>query len=113
MNAYFEFDAQPDNNIEYTLIDDIPNIYIKPTFMSANTPPDVYGITPQLINANMNPIIGPPTNIILFECVGIIVSFTNNFTPSANGCNNPYQPTTFGPFLKCIDPNTFLSNNVT
>ena len=35
----------------------------------------------------------------LWNNTEIIVSLLNNFSPSANGCNNPYIPTTFGPFL--------------
>ena len=46
------------------------------------------------------------------ESIEVIVSLLNNFTPSAIGCSNPYTPTTFGPFLNCIDPKTFLSANV-
>jgi hypothetical protein len=112
-NAYFELLAHPDNNIAYILIDDTANKYNTPIFISAITPPSLYGITAQLIKANVNPITGAIMYIPKFECDGNIVSFVNNFTPSANGCNNPHHPTTFGPFLNCIDPNTFLSANVT
>ena len=38
-----------------------------------------------------------------------MVSFTNNFSPSANGCSKPKKPITFGPFLLCIIPIIFLS----
>ncbi len=51
--------------------------------------------------------------MILLACVGNIVSLANNFTPSANGCNKPKTPTTFGPFLIWIEPSTFLSAKVT
>jgi len=94
-------------------MEDTANIYKIPIFRSAITPPSLYGITAQLINAKVNPIIGAIIYIPILECEGNIVSFVNNFTPSANGCNNPHHPTTFGPFLNCIDPNTFLSANVT
>jgi len=42
----------------------------------------------------------------------MIVSFNNNFIPSANACNKPKIPTTFGPRLRCIDAKTLRSNTV-
>lgn len=80
---------------------------------SAITDPSSNGITAHAINDIINPNIGAIRYIIIFACVGKIVSFANNFTPSANGCNSPKTPTTLGPFLNCIDPNTFLSAKVT
>ena len=47
--------------------------------------------------------------MIILELLGNIVSFTNNFNPSASGCNKPKKPITFGPFLLCIIPIIFLS----
>ena len=44
--------------------------------------------------------------------LGIIVSFKNNFKPSANGCNKPKNPTTLGPLRLCIELKIFLSANV-
>ena len=38
-------------------------------------------------------------SVITWELFGIIISFTNNLKPSANGCIKPKVPTTFGPFL--------------
>ena len=38
-----------------------------------------------------------------------MVSLTNNFNPSANGCSKPKKPMTFGPFLLCMIPIIFLS----
>ena len=81
-------------------------------FISTNTAPAPYGITAHDNRANINPINGAIINITLFEWFGIIVSFVNNFNPSANGCSNPHTPTTFGPSLNCIAANTFLSTNV-
>lgn len=43
---------------------------------------------------------------------GFSVSFTNSFNASANGCSNPYGPTTFGPLRNCIYPRTFRSTKV-
>lgn len=36
----------------------------------------------------------------MFELLGKIVSFKNNFNPSLKGCNNPQKPTIFGPCLR-------------
>jgi len=40
---------------------------------------------------------GAAKNKIQFAFNGMITSFNNNFKPSANACNNPQKPTTFGP----------------
>ena len=45
------------------------------------------------------------------ELAGGIV-FDDECFQLINGCNKPYNPTTLGPFLNCIDPNIFLSANV-
>ena len=47
-----------------------------------------------------------------FALEGKIVSFTNNFKPSAKGCNKPKTPTTLGPLRRCIAAITFLSAKV-
>jgi hypothetical protein len=111
--AYFELLDHPDINIAYTLIDDTPNIYNIPILISDNTISSPYGTTANIINANVNAKIGPITNTVIFACDGNIVSLLKSFTASANGCSNPYIPTTFGPFLNCIAPKIFLSANVT
>ena len=67
------------------------------------------GITLQLIILKTNTIIGATKKIIAFARVGINNSLKTNFAPSANGCNKPQNPTTFGPFLLCIAAITFLS----
>ena len=46
------------------------------------------------------------------ELEGKIVSFKNNFNPSAIGCNKPKKPTTLGPRRRCIPPIIFRSANV-
>lgn len=43
---------------------------------------------------------------------GITTSFTNAFKPSANGCNKPQIPTTFGPRRRWILAIIFRSANV-
>lgn len=96
----------------YTLIEDIANIYKTPILISAITVPSSKGITAQLIIANASETIGAIINNPKFDCVGNIVSLLNNLTPSAIGCNIPHTPTLVGPFLICIDANTFLSANV-
>jgi hypothetical protein len=64
-------------------------------------------------NANIRVIQGPITNNKLLDCLGIIISLTNNLRASANGCNIPQIPTALGPHLRCIDAITFLSAIVT
>ncbi len=65
------------------------------------------GITAQFIKLNIKVEIGAIINIILLALLGIIVSFSNNFNPSANGCNKPNIPITFGPRLFWIEAKTF------
>lgn len=84
-----------------------------PSGQSAAATPSPSGTTAQDNSAIVKPKTGAIIKIILFECVGIIVSFVNNFTPSANGCKIPPIPVVVGPFLNCIDPSTFLSAKVT
>ena len=43
--------------------------------------------------------IGARIKITLFELAGIIISLNIYFKASANDCNNPKGPTTFGPCL--------------
>ena len=60
------------------------------------------GITIQPAKPNTNVNIGAPKKIILFALRGTIISFNTAFNPSANGCNKPQIPTTFGPFRRWI-----------
>jgi len=60
----------------------------------------------------MKVINGAKIKIIMFALLGKIVSFVNNFKPSAKGCNKPYIPTTLEPRRYCIDAITFLSIKV-
>lgn len=64
------------------------------------------------IKLNKSVRIGENTNKKLLDFMGIISSFMTNFRPSANGCKIPQNPTTFGPFLLCIDAIIFRSANV-
>jgi hypothetical protein len=56
--------------------------------------------------------IGAKIKLKVFAFVGITASFSNNFKPSAKGCNKPKKPTAFGPNRCCIAPITFRSANV-
>jgi hypothetical protein len=46
---------------------------------------------------------GANKNIREFVGVGTKSSLAKSLSPSANGCNNPYSPTTLGPFRRCTD----------
>jgi len=50
--------------------------------------------------------------IKILEFDGMIISFINNFRPSANGCKKPNIPVRLGPFLLCTLLITFLSMSV-
>lgn len=95
--------------IPYTLNEDVANKYKTPTFKSDNTIWLEKGKTAQPIKLKTKVSIGAIKNILILELLGNIVSFTNNFNPSANGCSKPKKPITFGPFLLCIIPIIFLS----
>lgn len=70
------------------------------------------GIKDQDNKLNKKVKIGAKMKINEFDAEGIIVSFNNNFIASANACNKPKSPTTFGPRLLCIEANTLRSNTV-
>ena len=95
--------------IPYTLNDDVANKYRTPIFKSANTTCFDKGSTAQPIKLKIKVNIGATKNMIILELLGKIVSLANNLSPSANGCNKPKKPITFGPFLLCIIPIIFLS----
>jgi hypothetical protein len=61
------------------------------------------GIANQPIKAKNKVKKGPKTNKNLLAFVGIIISLTTNFNPSAKGCKNPQIPTTFGPLRRWIE----------
>lgn len=93
----------------YTLNEDVANKYRTPAFRSDSTICSDRGKTAQPIRLKIKVSIGAIKNILILELLGNIVSFTNNFSPSANGCSNPRKPITFGPFLLCMIPIIFLS----
>jgi hypothetical protein len=77
--------------------------------ISARTKLSSKGITAQENKAKVKVIKGENKKIIKLEGYGIIVSFANNFKPSAIGCNKPQRPTTLGPLRRCIDANNLRS----
>ena len=107
--GYFELLDQPAIIIPYTLNEDVANKYKTPMFRSDNTICSDKGKTAQPIKLKTNVNIGAIKNILILELLGKIVSFTNSFSPSANGCSKPKKPITLGPFLLCIIPIIFLS----
>ena len=107
---YFDFEAHPDPSILYTARLDSPSIrsrdslsFIKGCGM---------GIRAQSTNASTRNKKGEKKKRYGEAVDGFKVSFINSFKASANGCNRPYGPTTFGPFRNCIYPKTFRSTKV-
>ena len=86
---------------------------IRPKDQSTTTIPTPNGITDQETKAVVKPNIGASMKIRLLDWVGIIVSFENNFRPSAIGCIIPVKPTVLGPVLIWIEPRIFRSTKVT
>jgi len=95
--------------IPYTLREDVANKYKTPTFKSDNTIWLDNGKTAQPTKLSIKVSIGAIRNRTILELLGKIVSFTKSFNPSANGCNKPIKPITFGPFRLWIIPIIFLS----
>ena len=83
-----------------------------PTLISAITKSSEKGITDHAIMDKINVSIGAIIKTTLLEPDGSIVSLESNFKASAHGCNKPNRPTTFGPFLSCINPIILLSASV-
>ena len=73
------------------------------------TQPGAKGITAQAAKLKTIVIIGAKRKTILLDPLGKIFSFVISFKASAKLCNNPKGPTTFGPFLNCINAKIFLS----
>lgn len=110
--AYLELLAHPASIIPYTPNDEITKTNKTPTSTSTKEPKLVYGIRAQLAKLRTKVSRGAKLNKNLFALIGTIISFTNNFKPSAKGCNKPQKPTTLGPRLRWIAAITFLSNKV-
>ena len=72
----------------------------------------VSGRAAQPIKLKLKVSTGDNINRNLLDLLGIGLSLINNFKPSANGCKRPQNPTTSGPFLRCIPAITLRSANV-
>lgn len=84
--AYFELLDQPAIITECTLKEEIVKIYNKPIFKFDKTIPLPNGIATHPAKAKPNVKIGENIKINMFELLGKIVSFKNNFNPSLKGC---------------------------
>lgn len=80
--------------------------------MLVKNPVVVNGIIDHPTKLKKNVKIGAKIKLNVLAFVGITVSLRSNFKPSANGCNKPKNPTTFGPFRCCIPPIILRSASV-
>uniref|UniRef100_A0A0D3BFV5 Uncharacterized protein n=1 Tax=Brassica oleracea var. oleracea TaxID=109376 RepID=A0A0D3BFV5_BRAOL len=67
------------------------------------------GTTARATRLNINVATGAILKRKKLALLGEIGSFRINFEPSARGCNNPNDPTTSGPFLRCTKAITLRS----
>jgi len=111
--AYFELLDHPAIKMPKTPNEDIPKITKIAKSISDNKICSSKGRTIQNDKLNENVNNGASKKRTRFACVGNTDSFNNNFKPSAKGCKRPNNPTTLGPFLRCIAPKIFLSHKVT
>ena len=100
--AQRELLAHPDSIMPQTPNPETANMNNNPRSMSTNQLVNENGITthPNRLKKSVN--TGAKTKPKVLAFVGITVSLSSNFSPSAKGCNNPKKPTTFGPVLCCI-----------
>ena len=110
--AYLELLAHPEVGVPYAPNEGTAKIYSIPIFTSANTIVSSKGITAQPTELGIGVIIGAAVNIVGFALLGDTVSFGSGFGPSAEGCDEPKNPTTFGPLRLCMDAITFRSEGV-
>jgi hypothetical protein len=80
-----------------------------PTLMLEITTPSSNGMTTQATNARVSVTIGAARKTKRLAPLGMIVSLTNIFSPSAIGCSSPNGPTTFGPLRNCEYARTLRS----
>lgn len=83
IRAYFEFEAHPDHRMEYTAKLDIVSMKSNPRLRSAKG--NGMGSGVQMEIARSRASMGVMINNTGEDVDGRIGSFTNNFTPSANG----------------------------
>ena len=72
-----------------------------PTFRSDITQPGANGMTAQAMKARITVMIGASRKTVLSAPAGTTISFSTNFSMSANDCSRPNGPTTFGPLRIC------------
>ena len=103
-------EVQPAANVVYTLKLD--------THKNINTPKlntrleELLGYKIHKTNAKTKDNIGAYKKGMVFEILGTLNSFENNFNASEKGCNKPITPTLLGPFRSWAYPNTFRSKRV-
>lgn len=100
INAYFEFEAQPDQRIEYTARLDMANINSTARFMLIRGYGMGRGI--HIVRARVSARIGATINMEGEDVSGRSGSLMNSFIASAMGWSRPQGPTTFGPLRSCI-----------
>lgn len=87
IRAYFEFEAHPDQKIEYTARLDIANINSTPRFILTRG----YGIGrgTHIVRASVRARIGAIMNIVVDDVSGRKGSLVKSFIASAIGCRRP------------------------
>jgi hypothetical protein len=83
--------------IPYTVRAETAKINIKLKSTSVKKPKNEKGIMAHPTRLRKNVKMGAKIKLKVLAFVGITDSFTNNFKPSASGCNNPKNPTELGP----------------
>jgi hypothetical protein len=97
--AYLELLDQPEKIIPCTLRDEIANKNNIEKLDSKTLCPGYNGINIKIKIVKKKVMTGDKKKINKFELEGIMISFINNFKPSANGCKKPSIPVRLGPFL--------------
>ena len=100
IRAYFEFEAHPDQRMEYTARLDMARRKRRPRFRSARE--NGRGRGAQIVIASRRASMGVMIKRNGEAVDGRMGSLMNSFTPSATGCNSPKGPTMFGPFRACM-----------
>lgn len=87
IRAYFEFEAHPDQRIEYTARLDIASMNSTPRFILTRG----YGIGRgiHMVRASVRARIGAIMNIVADDVSGRRGSLVKSFTASATGCRRP------------------------
>lgn len=99
-NAYLEFDAHPDQRIEYTARLDVARMNSAPRFILIKGCGIGMGIHSE--SASVRASVGAMVNKTIDDVEGCTGSLMNSFRASAIGWRIPYGPTMFGPLRSCI-----------